>query len=130
MFSKLVVFIALNALFCYGLPVSNFEVDRVSSDAVFKDLEEKVSQVNTKVERSYEVPSTQSPQELQEARHQALNAHYSFSTNVDDNILGSLLQQVEERKGGKVYGKYSYDDGNNFVTRYYIADENGFRVVK
>lgn len=61
---------------------------------------------------------------------QAADANYSFGFNVDDNIEGGSQQRIERMKNGKVYGKYSYDDGFSYVTRYYVADGNGFRIIK
>lgn len=75
-------------------------------------------------------PKPLTPEEREKARLEALKASYSFETEVDNNMEGNYFGQIETRRNGKVYGKYSFDDLNNFVTRYYIADENGFRIVK
>lgn len=70
------------------------------------------------------------PEQDEEEEEAIQNTNYSFLTSVDDDISGGFQEHVEFRKGLKTYGKYSYDDGHNFITRYYIADDNGFRIVK
>lgn len=76
------------------------------------------------------VPVQESAEEREAAKIRAQKAEYSYGFVVNDNMSGNSQQRVEKRKNGKVYGRYSYDDGNYFVTRYYIADGNGFRIVK
>ncbi|KAH8234464.1 hypothetical protein KR038_010831 [Drosophila bunnanda] len=63
-------------------------------------------------------------------RYQNENAQYSFNSNVDDKINDGQISRTEEREGGTVRGSYSYFDG--FVQRRveYIADKDGYRVVK
>lgn len=105
------------------------EYNHADNSHIFSKLESLVTKYGSDVA----VPvaaKPQTPQEQQEARLQSQKAHYSFATTMDNNIEGNYLQQVETRRDGKVFGRYSYDDGNNFVTRFYIADENGFRIVK
>ncbi|XP_043645992.1 uncharacterized protein LOC122615147 isoform X2 [Drosophila teissieri] len=62
--------------------------------------------------------------------YQNENAHYSFNSKVDDNINDGQIARTEEREGGTVRGSYSYFDG--FVKRRveYIADKDGYRVLK
>lgn len=104
-------------------------VKTTDTDQVFNQLETSLNQYHGGVPPKVET-KPESPQEQEVAKLQAHNARYSFASSIDDNIQGNYQQHVEVRKEGKVYGRYSYDDGNNFVTRYYIADENGFRIVK
>ncbi|XP_017835436.1 uncharacterized protein LOC108594809, partial [Drosophila busckii] len=61
---------------------------------------------------------------------QALDAHYSFASNVDDRINDGEIRRQETRENGKVSGSYGYSDGFVQRTVYYEADENGYRVVK
>ncbi|KAH8348167.1 hypothetical protein KR084_004953 [Drosophila pseudotakahashii] len=63
-------------------------------------------------------------------KYQNENAQYSFNSNVDDKINDGQIKRTEEREGGTVRGSYSYFDG--FVKRHveYIADKDGYRVLK
>ncbi|KAH8333271.1 hypothetical protein KR074_007521 [Drosophila pseudoananassae] len=63
-------------------------------------------------------------------RYQNENAQYSFNSNVDDKINDGQISREEQREGGTVRGSYSYFDG--FVQRRveYIADKDGYRVLK
>ncbi|XP_017133137.1 uncharacterized protein LOC108149787 [Drosophila elegans] len=63
-------------------------------------------------------------------RYQNENAQYSFDSNVDDRINDGQIRREEQREGGTVRGSYSYFDG--FVERRveYIADKDGYRVLK
>ncbi|EDV56021.1 cuticle protein 7 [Drosophila erecta] len=63
-------------------------------------------------------------------KYQNENAQYSFNSKVDDNINDGQISRTEEREGGTVRGSYSYFDG--YVKRRveYVADQNGYRVVK
>lgn len=131
MFSKFAIILVINVLSCYAAPVIDNATERTNqvfdSSSLFKDLEEVVQGYAKNVPV---IPTTRSLKKTQEEKQQDLEAHYSFSTKVEDNINGYSTDQVEERKNGKVYGRYSYDDSISYITRYYIADENGFRIVK
>lgn len=96
---------------------------------IFNELESIVNQYGSSITKQVP-PKTLTAEEREKARLDSLNASYSFAMETDNNMEGNYLQQVETRKNGKVYGRYSFDDLNNFITRYYIADENGFRIVK
>ncbi|XP_037712848.1 uncharacterized protein LOC119549142 isoform X1 [Drosophila subpulchrella] len=63
-------------------------------------------------------------------KYQNENAQYSFNSKVDDKINDGQITRTEEREGGTVRGSYSYFDG--FVKRKveYIADKDGYRVLK
>lgn len=63
-------------------------------------------------------------------KYQNENAQYSFNSSVDDKINDGQISRNEEREGGTVRGSYSYFDG--FVKRRveYIADKDGYRVLK
>lgn len=65
-----------------------------------------------------------------ESRRQAESAKYSFSSDVQDDINGNLHQRQETRDGTKVTGSYTYEDGFFRRTVHYVADENGYRVIK
>ncbi|XP_055905136.1 cuticle protein 7 [Eupeodes corollae] len=58
------------------------------------------------------------------------SAHYSFDSSVNDDINDQALQRTETRDGTKVEGSYSYSDGYVRRTVHYVADENGYRIVK
>lgn len=102
----------------------------ITDDHLFGELESSLGRYGNVLDHHQIVVPVETQQEREAARVQSHNAHYTFATSVDNNIEGNYLQQVETRKDGRVLGKYSYDDGNNFVTRYYIADDDGFRIVK
>lgn len=110
------------------------KISSASSDSfnteVFKDLESTVKQFSRTVPIEVDTAKPLTKEEVAAAKKEAANAHYTFAYDVENNIEGNSQQQVETRKDGKVFGKYSFDDGNYFVIRYYIADENGFRIVK
>lgn len=61
---------------------------------------------------------------------QAENAKYSFQTYFKDTINDNSQTRAEVRDGLKLKGFYSYSDGYYKRTVHYIADENGYRVVK
>ncbi|XP_017039240.1 uncharacterized protein LOC108086725 [Drosophila ficusphila] len=63
-------------------------------------------------------------------KYQNENASYQFNAKVDDQINDGQITRTEEREGGTVRGSYSYFDG--FVKRRveYIADKDGYRVLK
>ncbi|XP_016927780.1 uncharacterized protein Cpr51A isoform X1 [Drosophila suzukii] len=63
-------------------------------------------------------------------KYQNENAQYAFNSKVDDKINDGQITRTEEREGGTVRGSYSYFDG--FVKRKveYIADKDGYRVLK
>lgn len=70
------------------------------------------------------------PEEENEEEKASQSASYAFHTLVDDHIQGNYQQQAETRENGRVQGQYSFDDGHHFITRYYVADKNGFRIIK
>ncbi|XP_017094233.2 uncharacterized protein Cpr51A isoform X1 [Drosophila bipectinata] len=73
----------------------------------------------------------QERQDREEAeRYQNENAQYAFNSKVDDKINDGQITREEQREGGTVRGSYSYFDG--FVQRRveYIADKDGYRVLK
>lgn len=84
----------------------------------------------TKINKVVKVTPFENHMTAEEMRKQAENAHYRFSSSVNDNINGESQVRKEVRDGSKVNGMYSYDDGNFFRTVWYKADENGFVVVK
>lgn len=61
---------------------------------------------------------------------EAKNAHYSFSSSVQDSINDHAIVRSETRDGLALKGMYSYSDGFFKRTVHYEADENGYRVVK
>ncbi|KAH8253393.1 hypothetical protein KR032_005260 [Drosophila birchii] len=63
-------------------------------------------------------------------RYQNQNAHYAFNSKVDDQINDGQISRTEEREDGVVRGSYSYFDGFVQRTVEYIADKDGYRVVK
>ncbi|KAH8400654.1 hypothetical protein KR009_000043 [Drosophila setifemur] len=63
-------------------------------------------------------------------RQQNESAQYSFNSNVDDKINDAQISRTEERQGGTVRGSYSYFDGFVQRTVEYIADKDGYRVLK
>ncbi|XP_033252227.1 uncharacterized protein LOC117191480 [Drosophila miranda] len=67
---------------------------------------------------------------LELERQQNENAQYSFSSNIDDQINDNQNTRTEERDGGTVRGSYSYTDGFVKRTVHYIADKDGYRVLK
>ncbi|EDX07096.1 uncharacterized protein LOC6734492 [Drosophila simulans] len=79
-------------------------------------------------------PREESDAERQEReeyeKYQNENAQYSFNSKVDDKINDGQITRTEERDGGTVRGSYSYFDG--FVKRRveYVADKDGYRVIK
>lgn len=101
-----------------------------SNTNIFKDIESTVNMFNKEDSIKSVTDKPLTKEQDAAAKKAAFDAHYTFAYDVDNNIEGNSQQHVETRKDGKLYGKYSFDDGNNFVTRYYIADENGFRIVK
>lgn len=58
------------------------------------------------------------------------NAHYSFSSSVQDSINDHAIQRSETRDGLSLTGMYSYSDGFFKRTIHYKADQDGYRVVK
>jgi hypothetical protein len=74
----------------------------------------------------------QSAQELQRLAdlEAARNAHYYFSSDVQDQINDLTQHRDELRDGLKVRGSFSYSDG--FLRRHvsYEADENGYRIIR
>lgn len=67
------------------------------------------------------------PEEDQEALK---TAHYSFTSDVKDDINDNHMSRSETRDGSTLKGMYSYSDGFFKRTVHYIADENGYRVIK
>ncbi|KAL1124245.1 hypothetical protein AAG570_002015 [Ranatra chinensis] len=63
-------------------------------------------------------------------RRQAEEANYSFESSVSDTINDSTHIRQETRDGLKLTGVYSYTDGFFKRTVHYVADENGYRVLK
>ncbi|XP_055389449.1 uncharacterized protein LOC129618625 isoform X1 [Condylostylus longicornis] len=63
-------------------------------------------------------------------KQQAQHAHYQFDSSVQDEINDHSHTRTEQRDGLKVTGMYSYSDGFFHRTVHYIADENGYRIVK
>lgn len=61
---------------------------------------------------------------------EAKNAHYSFSSSVQDTIYDNAIQRSETRDGLALTGMYSYSDGFFRRTVHYQADQDGYRVVK
>lgn len=61
---------------------------------------------------------------------EAKNAHYSFSSSVQDSINDHAITRSESRDGLALKGMYSYSDGFFKRTVNYMADENGYRVIK
>ncbi|BFG03827.1 larval cuticle protein A3A [Drosophila madeirensis] len=67
---------------------------------------------------------------LELERQQNESAQYSFNSNIDDQINDGSNSRTETRDGSTVQGSYSYTDGFVKRTVHYIADENGYRVLK
>ncbi|XP_071448262.1 uncharacterized protein [Hetaerina americana] len=68
--------------------------------------------------------------ELEEVLHeQARNAHYHFSSTVEDGLNDQTVSRKETRDGLLTKGSYSYSDGFFLRTVHYEADENGYRVI-
>lgn len=65
-----------------------------------------------------------------ERLEQNKNAKYSFNSVVSDTIYDNSHVREEVRDGLKLAGLYSYSDGFFKRTVHYVADENGYRVVK
>ncbi|XP_014249796.1 putative uncharacterized protein DDB_G0294196 [Cimex lectularius] len=63
-------------------------------------------------------------------KKQAESAKYSFQSSVADGINDNSQVRQETRDGLKLTGLYSYSDGYFKRTVHYVADENGYRVVK
>ncbi|EDW60902.1 uncharacterized protein Cpr51A [Drosophila virilis] len=61
---------------------------------------------------------------------QNASAQYEFNSNINDHINDGAIHREEVRDGSKVTGSYSYTDGFVRRTVHYVADENGYRVVK
>lgn len=61
---------------------------------------------------------------------EAKNAHYSFSSSVQDSINDHAITRSESRDGLALTGMYSYSDGFFKRTVHYMADQDGYRVVK
>lgn len=61
---------------------------------------------------------------------QAQDAHYSFSSAVQDGINDNHHTREEQRDGLSLRGRYSYSDGFFKRTVHYEADEKGYRVTK
>lgn len=68
--------------------------------------------------------------EKERQQEEAKNAHYSFSSSVQDTINDNTIVRSESRDGLALMGMYSYSDGFFKRTVHYQADENGYRVVK
>ncbi|KAI4454889.1 cuticle protein [Holotrichia oblita] len=58
------------------------------------------------------------------------HSRYAFESDVEDHINDLTMKRFEERDGLNVRGAYEYSDGYLKRTVHYIADENGFRIVK
>lgn len=63
-------------------------------------------------------------------QEQAMNAHYTFGSTIDDSINDHSIHRQETREGLALKGMYSYSDGFFKRTIHYEADQNGYRVVK
>lgn len=61
---------------------------------------------------------------------EAESAHYSFDSSIQDTINDHAITRSETRDGLALTGMYSYSDGFFKRTIHYVADENGYRVVK
>lgn len=61
---------------------------------------------------------------------EAKNAHYSFSSSVQDTINDHAISRSETRDGLALTGMYSYSDGFFKRTVHYQADQDGYRVLK
>lgn len=93
--------------------------------------------INTQTQQSIAKPKQKANQfkETDEERyarerHQAESAHYSFDSNINDEINDHAISRQETRDGLALHGMYSYSDGFFKRTIHYEADENGYRVVK
>lgn len=58
------------------------------------------------------------------------NAKYKFSTSQNDGISDLLHERTETRQDGKVTGSYTYSDGFLLKKVKYVADENGYRIIR
>lgn len=106
-------------------------VDRLETP--LKIVENRVSNDGLIVEHisSQSLPRfTESDEERLLREEQARNAHYTFGTNVQDNIHDQQIARQETRDGLALRGMYSYSDGFFKRTVHYEADENGYRVTK
>lgn len=57
-------------------------------------------------------------------------SRYQFSSHVQDHISDLMQERYEHRNGLNVEGSYSYSDGYVMRTVKYVADENGYRVLR
>lgn len=128
MCSKVILVLALGAVASYGAPAQDLtqNSNQIDTDSLYKEIEAVINSAPKFVV----VSTTQSPQQLAEAKKQDEGAYYSFETVVENGIDGNSFEQQEKRVGSKVIGKYAFDDGHNYIVRYYIADQYGFRIVK
>lgn len=65
-----------------------------------------------------------------ERLEQNRSAKYAFNSVVSDTIFDNSHVREEVRDGLKLAGLYSYSDGFYKRTVHYVADENGYRVIK
>lgn len=63
-------------------------------------------------------------------KYQNEHATYKFATAVRDGISGQEQERQETRNGLHVTGFYKYSDEAFMHYVSYVADENGFRIVK
>ncbi|KAK9871992.1 hypothetical protein WA026_015237 [Henosepilachna vigintioctopunctata] len=116
------------------LPQRNYNVRSKLGRAISNQHEEEPFDVDAEP-NSIPVPtsgrftgiSERKPTELE--LEQNRNAHYKFSTNIDDKISDQTQQRTEVRDGLKVEGSYSYSDGYYKRTYHYVADDKGYRIV-
>lgn len=55
---------------------------------------------------------------------------YAFQFKVDDRIEDQTQARYEVKTGDRVEGVYSYSDGHSQRTVHYVADKDGYRIVK
>ncbi|GJQ78187.1 hypothetical protein Trydic_g2517 [Trypoxylus dichotomus] len=78
-----------------------------------------------------QLPTKDKAVELAEIElEQNKNAKYAFESDIQDHINDLTQRRFEERDGLNVRGAYEYSDGYLKRRVHYIADENGFRIVK